>query len=136
MTTWMQNHTILLGWLGAASVFTFLATLIAVPWLVVRLDADYFTFARRHHQARQRSHPIVQLALVIFKNILGTVFIATGMLMLVLPGQGLLTIVIGLTFLDFPGKYQLERRLVSFRPVLRSINWLRQKAKREKLNLG
>ncbi len=129
----MQSHRVLLGWLGATSVVTFLATLVVVPWLVVRLPADYFTYTRRCPQARRSSHPVVRWALVILKNILGTVFIVTGILMLVLPGQGVLTIVIGITFLDFPGKYQLERRLVSFPPVLRSINWLRQKAKRDVL---
>ena len=116
-------------------MITFLATLIAIPWLVIRIPADYFSYAKRRRQTKHSNHPLVQLALVILKNVLGTVFIMTGILMLVLPGQGVLTIVIGITCLDFPGKYQLERKLVSFRPVLRSINWLRQKAKRDTLKL-
>jgi hypothetical protein len=46
--------------------------------------------------------------------------------MLLLPGQGVLTILIGIVLLDFPGKYRLERWAVRHRPVYRSINWLRR----------
>ena len=44
--------------------------------------------------------------------------------MLVAPGQGLLTMVVGLLLVDFPGKYRLERWLVTRQQVWRSINWL------------
>jgi len=40
--------------------------------------------------------------------------------MLLLPGQGLLTILIGLLLLDFPGKRALELRLLR-RPALRGF---------------
>ena len=54
-------------------------------------------------------------------------------LMLVLPGQGLLTILIGIGISDFPGKYKLERRLVSVPGILGAINWIRGKARVEPL---
>jgi hypothetical protein len=50
-----------------------------------------------------------------------------GFLMLFLPGQGLLTIAVGLLLLDYPGKYSLERRIVSRPSVLQGINWVRAK---------
>jgi len=53
--------------------------------------------------------------------------------MLVLPGQGLLTILFGIALLDFPGKYRLERRIVSYPKVLNSINWIRKKANKKPL---
>ena len=53
--------------------------------------------------------------------------------MLVAPGQGLLTLAAALVLLDFPGKYRLERRLVTQKPVWKSINWLRRRAGREPL---
>ena len=68
--------------------------------------------------------------MIIGKNLIGYVFVVAGIIMLMLPGQGILTIVIGITLLDFPGKYRLERWVVSRRPVLRSINWVRRRAKR------
>jgi hypothetical protein len=44
------------------------------------------------------------------------------------PGQGLLTIAVGLILLDFPGKFRLERWLATRRSVWRSLNWLRRRA--------
>lgn len=134
MLEWIITHRELLGWLGAVSAVTFLATMFIVPWLVVRIPVDYFTHQRRHRQARQSRHPVIQVTLVIAKNVLGCLFVVIGLLMLFLPGQGIMTILIGIMFLDFPGKYQLERRLVSSGPVFRSINWLRHRTGRDPLN--
>ncbi len=47
--------------------------------------------------------------------------------MLVLPGQGLLTILFGLILMDFPRKRQLERRLIKVQPVRAAANWIRQR---------
>ena len=74
--------------------------------------------------------------MVIGKNVLGAIFVVAGLIMLVLPGQGIFTILIGIMLLDFPGKYRLERWIVARRPVLQSINWLRQRAGRAALVLG
>ncbi len=119
-----------------ASIITFVATLIVVPMLVVRIPSDYFSH-REHSKTSSHSdrHPVVQGILLIGKNVLGYVFIMAGIVMLFIPGQGILTIVIGLTLMNFPGKYRLGRWLVVRRPVLRSINWLRQRSKRNPLIL-
>ena len=130
MGTWIQSHRVLLGWLGGISLLTFLGTLIVVPWLVVRIPSDYFIHRKRR---RQQRHPVVKIMIVIAKNSMGCVFLITGVCMLVLPGQGLLTMFVGVMLLDFPGKYQVERRAVSCRPVLRSVNWLRQRTGRDPL---
>ena len=45
--------------------------------------------------------------------------------MLFLPGQGLLTMLMGIVLMDFPGKFRLERHLVSRPPVFAAINWIR-----------
>jgi hypothetical protein len=55
--------------------------------------------------------------------------------MQVTPGQGVLTILVGLLFLDFPGKFALERRLVQVKPVQAAIAWMRAKAGRSPLEL-
>ncbi len=129
MLEWIQSHDISLGWLAAASAITFVATLVAVPWLVVRIPADYFANGNRR-KPWDDFHPLVSLLLNLGKNLLGLVFIVAGILMLVLPGQGLLTLLVGVLLLDFPGKRRLERWLVTRSPVLRSINWLRRCAGR------
>ena len=53
--------------------------------------------------------------------------------MLFIPGQGLLTIAIGLLLVDFPGKYRLERWLISRRPIIRVVNWMRRRAGRTEI---
>jgi UPF0716 family protein affecting phage T7 exclusion len=67
------------------------------------------------------------------KNITGLVLIIAGIIMLVLPGQGLITLTMGLLFINFPGKRKLECKLISNQKVLRSINWLRAKRNKEPL---
>ena len=135
MTEWIQANDVLLWLLAAASLVTFVGTLVAVPMLVVRLPSDYFSYRKRHRAPWADRHPAVRLALLLAKNALGCVFVLLGLSMLVLPGQGVLTILIGIVLLDFPGKYRLERWAVRHRPVYRSINWLRRRRGREPIEL-
>ena len=50
-----------------------------------------------------------------------------GILMLFLPGQGLLTLFLGILLIDFPGKYKTERWLISQPAIANSLNWLRKR---------
>ena len=72
-------------------------------------------------------------AWLVAKNIAGLIFILAGMAMLVLPGQGLISILLGLSLTNFPGKYRLERFLISRPAILRSVNWIRRKADKDPL---
>jgi len=133
---WIRAHDTALWWLAAASVVMFVGSLIAIPIFVARIPADYFSQRRSPNRTPwQDRHPVVRAALLVAKNVIGCVFIVAGIAMLVLPGQGLLTIVIGILLLDFPGKYALERWLVSRPSVLGSINWLRRRANQPPLEL-
>ena len=135
MNEWIQANDTLLWWLAALSAMTFLATLIAVPMLVVRLPSDYFSYRKRRRAPWADQHPAVRLTLLVAKNTLGGVFVVCGIAMLLLPGQGILTILIGVVLLDFPGKYRLQRWVVGHGPVFRSINWLRRRRGREPIAL-
>jgi hypothetical protein len=128
MFPWIQRHEIGLLWLTALSVVTFVGSLVVVPLLAVRIPPDYFAGRAKQGTLWADHHPAVRWILIIGKNLLGYLLIAAGVLMLVLPGQGMLTILIGVLFLDFPGKYRLERWIVLHGPVLQAINWLRQRA--------
>ena len=68
--------------------------------------------------------------LLIGQNTLGVVFIVAGLAMLLLPGQGILTMIIGIMLLSFPGKYRLERWAIARGPVLRTCNRMRRRAGR------
>ncbi len=117
----------LIAILAGVSVITFVATLLIVPWLIIRLPSDYFMREKRVPVVLRKRHPVIQITLLILKNMLGAILVLGGIAMLVMPGQGLLTIVLGLTLINFPGKYRLERWLIRRRSIHRSINWLRRK---------
>ena len=128
MVQWIQSHETILWWLAALSIITFVSTLVAVPLLVVKIPSDYFAHGRRTGALWADRHAAVRWMLLLAKNLLGYILIAAGILMLVLPGQGMLTIMAGIMLLNFPGKYNLERWIVSRHHVLRSINWARRRA--------
>ncbi|MBN1482663.1 hypothetical protein EH223_11770 [candidate division KSB1 bacterium] len=132
---WIQEHNIALLILGVTSLFTFVGTLILVPVLIVRLPTDYFAHPGRRRKPWLSLFPLLRLVLLIGKNLLGLVLLSAGILMLVLPGQGILTILIGLTLIDFPGKFAFERWLVMRKPVQQTVNWLRHRAGRPPLIL-
>ncbi|MHA7834479.1 MAG: PGPGW domain-containing protein [Algiphilus sp.] len=122
---WADAHSTLLWWLAAASVLMFVGSLIVVPWVVVRIPRDYFAHSERPDPPRQQWPILLRLTYALLKNAMGAVLVAAGIAMLVLPGQGLITLFIGLMLLDFPGKFRLERRIVGYPSVLRAMNWLR-----------
>ena len=70
----------------------------------------------------------VYAAALVFKNTLGAVLVLGGLAMLVLPGQGVLSILIGTSLLSLPGKRRLERWIVRSRAVMRGLNWIRRRA--------
>jgi hypothetical protein len=115
----------LVWWGTGLSLVTLLATIVAVPWVVARLPVDYFSQPRRAVLPQDRSLP--GLLLMGAKNLLGAALALLGILMLFTPGQGLLTLLVGLLLMNFPGKYRLERALVARPGVFRGLNWLRQR---------
>ena len=116
-------------WLAAVSAVTFVGSLAVVPILAVRIPANYFTSHYRGVTPWGRRYPVLRLMLLGLKNALGLMLFLGGILMLFLPGQGLLTMFLGILLMDFPGKYRLERFIISRGPVLKSINWIRARAR-------
>ena len=116
----------LLAWVGLISLGMFVITLAALPPIVAYLPADYFTRRRRS----RREVSLTGWVWLLAKNLLGWVMIMAGITMLVLPGQGVLTILVGVMLIDFPGKFRLERWIVAHRPVWKTINWMRVRAGR------
>ena len=41
------------------------------------------------------------------RNAVGLVLVTAGLAMLVLPGQGIITLLVGIILMDFPGKHRL-----------------------------
>ena len=120
------------GMLGIASAAMLVISALLIPYLIVRLPADFYVendYRRRLFQDR----PVLRGVFLAVKNTLGGILLVAGIVMLVLPGQGILTILAALALLDFPGKRQLEMRILHRPAILKSINWLRRRAGREPL---
>ena len=132
---WARGHDTALQCLFWFSLVMFFGTLILIPILVIHIPEDYFAREKRVRLYKRDRHPILQLALIVIKNIIGITFILTGIAMLVLPGQGLLTILIGVMLTDFPGKYRFERKLITRKKILKTVNWIRKKGHRPPLKM-
>lgn len=110
------------------SVLTFVGSLILLPIVLVRLPVDFLTRTKPAPEAFRNRHPAARVLLMAGKNILGGALLVAGLVMLLTPGQGLLTILGGILLLDFPGKRQLERSLIGRPGVFRIVNHIRVRA--------
>lgn len=117
----------IIWWTTGMSLLAVVATVVGVPWVISRLPSDYFNRERRASWRRSARAPLAALLVGVAKNLLGGILVVAGTIMLVTPGQGLLTLFIGLLLMNFPGKYRLERWLVGRNGVLRALNWMRQR---------
>jgi hypothetical protein len=102
--------------------------------LLVRLPAAYFadSYSRDFWVDR---HPVLRWAGLIAKNLLGLFVVAVGVVLAMpgVPGPGFLTILIGVSLVDFPGKRRLERRLIRLPRVLAAVNRHRERYDRPPL---
>jgi hypothetical protein len=112
--------------LTVLSIIFFVGSLIAIPFILVRLPADFFDI-RVPRPWMEDHHPVLRVLGHLVKNIVGAIFLFVGFLMLFLPGQGILTMLIGISMLDFPGKRKLEAKLIGQPAVLNTINGMREK---------
>jgi hypothetical protein len=134
MLDWITHNEATIWFMAVISIISFIGSLLLIPLLAIRIPEDYFAGKKRHRwEPWAHEHPVIRWSLLIAKNALGYIFIILGIAMLVLPGQGILTILIGIMFINFPGKYQLERWVVMQGPVLKTINRLRHRAGRAPL---
>ena len=130
---WFADHPEVLIGMGISSIFIFLISILGISWFVAQIPEDYFMLSKRQTSKWQQQKPILRFIVVVAKNILGLTLIIGGLLMLVLPGQGLLTIVTGLLLVNYPGKYKLEQKLVLMPSIYKALNWIRFKAKKPPL---
>src|SRR4029079_18533741 len=117
-------------------VVTFAISLAIVSFILVKIPPDYFREDPPNEFWSGR-HPAIRLIGIIGKNILGVLLVALGILMSIpgVPGQGILTILLGIMLLDIPGRQKLERKIVSQPRVLKSINKLRHRFGKPELEL-
>ena len=119
-----------LAGLTGVSLALCLASVLVVSWSVCRLPEDYLVTS----QAWPRVHGWARVRRVL-RNLLALLVLLVGLLLLVLPGQGLLTILAGCLLLDAPIKRRLELRLMQKPRVLAAINRLRERGGRGPLHV-
>src|SRR5215203_5547189 len=106
----------------------------AIAIVMINIPANYFS----SHYKRDflpGSSFIVRWGAVIAKNLFGLFLVLLGIALSLpgVPGQGILTILLGLIMLDIPGKRPLEARIIQRPAVLSAINNLRSRYKKEPL---
>ncbi len=117
----------ILRWFGVLSTLIFILSLVCIPFLILRLPAGVFVQPGVTLFTRVADRSFFSILLFFLRNIIGGLLLLAGILMLVLPGQGLLTMVLGLAMMEFPGKHYLLKTILRLGPVQHSLNWIRKK---------
>ena len=127
--SWSSMNSDLLFLLGSLSIFILMISVFMMVLIISFLPEDYFKSENRNliSSVQNSRYPLLKLSVLITKNFFGFLLLLSGILMLVLPGQGILTIITGLVFMDYPGKYKFERKLLRQKGVINSINWIRSR---------
>jgi len=121
--TFLTDYGNIITWLGIISSICFLASLAIIPWIICKLEADHFL----HLYGHNNRHPLGFVHLRLLRYLLGVILLIAGLLMLFLPGQGLLTMILGLSLLDFPGKQKAVDKLLQIPSIQKALNWIRAK---------
>ena len=135
MQDWIKDNQQIFWWLGSLSLATLAISFFVLPVVVSRMRSDYFLPNRDEARSFGHQHPAIRWTGLILKNLFGSILFVAGILMLGLPGQGILTILMGLMLLDFPGKQRVELWLVRLPAVGRALNWIRKKNDRPPLEI-
>jgi hypothetical protein len=121
----------------AIFLVSFFANLGIVTLILVKLPADHFSKSRKT-KFWAGPRPWVHALKVIGKNIAGVLLVALGIVLSLpgVPGQGLLTVLLGIMLLDFPGRHRLEQKLLSRPSIVNAINKLRGRFEKPPLQLN
>jgi len=116
---------------------SFFINLGIVSFILVKLPADHFSKSRKT-KFWAGPRPAIHAAKVIGKNIGGLLLVALGIVLSLpgVPGQGLLTVLLGIMLLDFPGRHRLEQKLLSKPSIVNTINRLRERFDKLPLQLN
>lgn len=117
--------------LAALSALTFCISILCIPLLVARLPTDYFSLSRKPRSGTARTPTATTLVVLLLRNTIGLLLVFAGIVMLFLPGQGLITMVIGIAVMSFPYKRRLLSTFTRPPSVRKSLNWIRTKMKKE-----
>ena len=124
---WAQTHPLVVTGMLVVSLLLAGVYAIVIFMAIARMDADYFMRSEAARDSWRYRYTGLWLVIRVIKNLLGV--------LLVLPGQGILTILIGISLLEFPGKRRLELAIVKRPSIRRAIDRIRERSGTEPLNL-
>ena len=98
----------------------------AIAIVMVKIPPNYFS-THYERDFLPDSPWLVRWGAVILKNVFGVFLILLGIVLSLpgVPGQGILTILLGIIMLDIPGKRPIEAKIIQRPAVLAAINKLR-----------
>jgi hypothetical protein len=133
MAQWLSDNA---WWLIVASTVMLLGGIVVSFVLAIFMPAGHFMRPRLRTDLASR-HPVLRILAQVVKNVAGAVLFVAGFVMAVpmVPGPGLLFILLGISLMDVPGKRALTRYIVSRPLVLRPINALRARWNRPPIQL-
>ena len=137
LTDWLPDLTWRNVGLGVLIVaVTFVVATGVVSFVVVKLPATYF-HPDHDREILKDKHPAIRWAAIIGKNLAGVLLIVLGVVMSLpgIPGPGLVTILFGVMLVDFPGRRNLEHKIVSRPSVQKTINNLSKRFGRKPIKL-
>ena len=116
---------------------TFSANLALVSIILVKIPADYFKESQSSKFLIGHS-PVIRVLAIVGKNLAGVLLVVLGIFLSLpgVPGQGVLTILLGIMLLDFPGRRRFERWIVSRPKVFDGVNRLRHRFEKPPLVLN
>ncbi|MBK9260830.1 MAG: hypothetical protein IPM54_13550 [Polyangiaceae bacterium] len=123
---YFQTHASRIGWGLVIFGVSLVVSLVAAMIVILRLPEDYFLSHRSESFWTHR--PRWQRLLGIgIKNVVGVGLVMLGLFLSLpgVPGQGLLTMFIGIVLLDLPGKRAIERRIIATPAILSACNRMR-----------
>jgi hypothetical protein len=133
MVQWLSDNA---WWLIVASTVMLLGGIVVSFVLAIFMPADHFMRPRLRTDLASR-HPVLRILARVVKNVAGAVVLVAGIVMAVpmVPGPGLLFVLLGISLMDVPGKRALTRYIVSRPLLLRPINALRARWNRPPIQL-
>ncbi len=124
LTEYILGNAQLLNFILIGSVISLLASFFLIPLVIAKIPADYFS--DEHRKPYAPKNLLLYILYKILKNVFGLLLVLLGFVLLFTPGQGLICILVASVMMDYPGKFRFQRYLVSKKPLLKSLNWVRK----------
>lgn len=123
----LLKNDIFIFYTAVFSVLFFLVGITLIPYLILKIPYDYFNYSSKKAYFSNKREIAVYYLKMILRNIAAFLLFLIGVILLFIPGQGLLTIFLSLLLADIPGKYKIEKYMIKKEKIYNMLNGFRQK---------